>query len=89
MEMPINFLSRREQATPLVVDLFGLRHDAARFEIERSSEVEAAITAQAPVFIGVSGGRDSQALAYRVCEYLDEAGHGGARLLIHADLGQS
>jgi 3'-phosphoadenosine 5'-phosphosulfate sulfotransferase (PAPS reductase)/FAD synthetase len=40
------------------------------------------------VFVGVSGGRDSQALAYRVCAHLDDIGHQGRRFLIHADLGR-
>ena len=69
MERPIKFVTRVKPDTPLAVDLFGLGHDAARFEIERSNEVDLAIAAQAPVFIGVSGRRDSQALAYRGCDH--------------------
>ena len=88
MERPIKFVTRVKPDTPLAVDLFGLGHDAARFEIERSNEVDLAIAAQAPVFIGVSGRRDSQALAYRGCDHLDDAGDSGARLLIHSDLGR-
>lgn len=42
----------------------------------------------APVFVGVSGGKDSQALAYRVQAHLDAIGHAGVRALIHADLGR-
>jgi tRNA(Ile)-lysidine synthase TilS/MesJ len=38
------------------------------------------------VYVGVSGGKDSQALAYRVQEHLDAIGHSGVRALIHADL---
>lgn len=41
----------------------------------------------APVAIGVSGGKDSQAAAIATFEYLDRVGHTGPRLLIHADLG--
>ena len=44
-------------------DLFGLRADVERFSIEVPSEVASVLGAGAPVFVGVSGGRDSQALA--------------------------
>lgn len=41
----------------------------------------------APVAIGVSGGKDSQAAARSVFEHLDRAGHIGPRILVHSDLG--
>lgn len=41
-----------------------------------------------PVAIGVSGGKDSIATALRLAAYLDEIGHRGPRILIHADLGE-
>lgn len=41
----------------------------------------------APVAVGVSGGKDSQAAAIATFEHLDRIGHAGPRLLIHADLG--
>lgn len=41
----------------------------------------------APVAIGVSGGKDSSAVAIAVVTYLRELGHKGTVLLIHADLG--
>ena len=69
-------------------DLFGLMADVERFSIEVPSEVANVLAAGAPVFVGVSGGRDSQALAYRVCAHLDDIGHQGRRFLIHADLGR-
>lgn len=69
-------------------DLFGLMADVERFSIEVPSEVANVLGAGAPVFVGVSGGRDSQALAYRVCAHLDDIGHQGRRILIHADLGR-
>jgi 3'-phosphoadenosine 5'-phosphosulfate sulfotransferase (PAPS reductase)/FAD synthetase len=69
-------------------DLFGLMADVERFSIEVPSEVANVLAAGAPVFVGVSGGRDSQALAYRVCAHLDDIGHPGRRFLIHADLGR-
>lgn len=41
----------------------------------------------APVAVGVSGGKDSQAAALATFRYLDQIGHTGPRILIHADLG--
>lgn len=41
----------------------------------------------APVAVGVSGGKDSQAAALATFKYLEEIGHIGPRILIHADLG--
>lgn len=66
-------------------DLFG---ESAQRPALTTPEVDAAIEAHAPCFIGVSGGCDSQALAYRTIEHLDTAGHRGPRYLIHADLGR-
>jgi len=42
----------------------------------------------APVAIGVSGGKDSCALAFATVEHLDAVGHRGPRILIHSDLGR-
>jgi 3'-phosphoadenosine 5'-phosphosulfate sulfotransferase (PAPS reductase)/FAD synthetase len=39
------------------------------------------------VAMGVSGGKDSQACALRTTKYLNEIGHTGPRVLVHADLG--
>jgi 3'-phosphoadenosine 5'-phosphosulfate sulfotransferase (PAPS reductase)/FAD synthetase len=50
-------------------------------------DVDAALATDAVVVIGISGGKDSQASAYAVIRYLDEIGHKGERLLVHADLG--
>ncbi len=41
----------------------------------------------APVAVGVSGGKDSDAQAIAVFRHLDAIGHTGPRLLIHSDLG--
>lgn len=41
----------------------------------------------APVAVGVSGGKDSCAVAFATMQSLDEIGHTGPRVLIHADLG--
>jgi 3'-phosphoadenosine 5'-phosphosulfate sulfotransferase (PAPS reductase)/FAD synthetase len=73
---------------PARADLFGLAEGAARFALEVPPVIATAIDAGTPVFIGVSGGRDSQALAYRVCAHLDDVGHQGQRFLIHSDLGR-
>lgn len=51
-------------------------------------DVYALIRANAPVAIGVSGGKDSCALALATCEELDSIGHTGPRVLIHSDLGR-
>ena len=42
----------------------------------------------APVAIGVSGGKDSDAAAIATNDELDRRGHTGPRLLIHSDLGR-
>jgi len=50
-------------------------------------EVDQLIAADAPVAIGVSGGKDSSAVVFATIEHLDRVGHRGPRLLIHSDLG--
>lgn len=50
-------------------------------------EIAALIQADAPVAIGVSGGKDSQAAALATIAHLDAVGHSGPRILIHSDLG--
>jgi 3'-phosphoadenosine 5'-phosphosulfate sulfotransferase (PAPS reductase)/FAD synthetase len=52
-------------------------------------DVDAALALGSPVAIGVSGGKDSCALAFSVVDYLDRIGHRGARILIHSDLGRT
>lgn len=49
--------------------------------------VTQALAADAPVAIGVSGGKDSQAALIATLAHLDAIGHAGPRLLVHADLG--
>jgi len=51
-------------------------------------EITAAIDCDAPVAIGVSGGKDSCALAIEVVRWLNAVGHIGPRVLVHADLGR-
>ncbi len=50
-------------------------------------EIDALIASGAPVAVGVSGGKDSQAAALKTFAYLDSVGHKGPRILVHADLG--
>jgi 3'-phosphoadenosine 5'-phosphosulfate sulfotransferase (PAPS reductase)/FAD synthetase len=59
-----------------------------RFDVARDPLIDMALAGHAPVFVGVSGGKDSQALAYRVQAYLETIGHRGPRALIHSDLGR-
>lgn len=62
-----------------------LRHKSRPIAI--TPAIAALLWQHAPVAIGVSGGKDSQAAAIATFEYLDRIGHTGPRLLIHADLG--
>lgn len=55
--------------------------------VTTAPEVDALLSANAVVAIGVSGGKDSDACAIAVCAHLDSIGHTGTRLLVHADLG--
>lgn len=50
--------------------------------------VSALLAQDAPVAIGVSGGKDSCALALATVAYLDAIGHKGPRVLVHSDLGR-
>ena len=56
--------------------------------VELNAGIRALITANAPIALGVSGGKDSCALAIATCEELDKMGHTGPRILIHSDLGR-
>ena len=56
----------------------------AKVEIAAIVKLGAALAANAPVAIGVSGGKDSCAAALATIEHLDAIGHTGPRLsLIH------
>ncbi len=58
-----------------------------RSAVVSTPEVDSLVAAGAPVAIGVSGGKDSTAVAIATVEHLDAIGHTGPRVLIHADLG--
>lgn len=67
----------------------GVRHraDVTDRRIAITPEVRQLLDAGAPVAIGVSGGKDSCAVALGTVKYLKEIGHTGPVVLIHADLG--
>jgi 3'-phosphoadenosine 5'-phosphosulfate sulfotransferase (PAPS reductase)/FAD synthetase len=58
-----------------------------RLGVALTPRVEALVADGAPVAIGVSGGKDSSAVAFATVEYLDAVNHRGPRVLIHSDLG--
>ena len=55
--------------------------------IEYTEDVLRIIQNKGPVAIGVSGGKDSCAVAFATTTWLDQQGHTGPRILIHSDLG--
>lgn len=57
------------------------------YDVVVTPEVSEWLAAGAVCALGVSGGKDSQAMAIRLAEYLDQIGHKGPRVLIHSDLG--
>lgn len=57
--------------------------------IATTPEVDALIAGDAPVAIGVSGGKDSDAATFATLDHLDRVGHRGPRLLVHSDLGRT
>lgn len=58
------------------------------FNVATSPTINSLLAANAPVALGVSGGKDSSAMSLAVTTYLDEIGHNGPRILIHSDLGR-
>lgn len=60
---------------------------ASNRKVATTPEVDRLLAEWSPVAIGVSGGKDSSAVAVATVEYLDRVGHAGPRILIHADLG--
>lgn len=57
--------------------------------VTTTPEIVELLAANSPCAIGVSGGKDSCALALATVAYLDAIGHTGPRLLIHSDLGRT
>jgi len=54
-----------------------------------TATVNELISSHAPVGMGISGGKDSTAMAASLKNYLDARGHTGPRMLIHADSGRA
>jgi 3'-phosphoadenosine 5'-phosphosulfate sulfotransferase (PAPS reductase)/FAD synthetase len=65
------------------LNLLASRSSAA---VATTPEVDALLAANAPVAVGVSGGKDGAYAAIVLDEYLNLVGHRGPRLLIHSDL---
>lgn len=70
------------------LELFARPRGRLDHGVETCPEVNMLLADDAPVAMGVSGGKDSCALALATSEYLDIIGHRGPRILIHADLGR-
>lgn len=58
------------------------------YPISATPELDVLLASGAPVALGISGGKDSTAAAHATCQYLDQLGHAGPRVLIHSDLGR-
>ena len=58
------------------------------YSLAITPEITNLLAANAPVALGISGGKDSSAMSLAASSYLDEIGHTGPRLLIHSDLGR-
>ena len=56
--------------------------------ITTTEHIDQLIRAGSPVAIGVSGGKDSDVAAIATSDRLNDLGHAGPRILIHADLGR-
>lgn len=84
--MPTHLVSLQGLSTWGQISL-PFHHPPTASTISITPEIEDMLAASCAVAIGVSGGKDSQACALRLTQYLDEVGHTGPRLLVHADLG--
>jgi 3'-phosphoadenosine 5'-phosphosulfate sulfotransferase (PAPS reductase)/FAD synthetase len=58
-----------------------------KYPVTSTREIDHLLKTNAPVAVGVSGGKDSSAVALRLNDHLNQIGHTGPRLLIHSDLG--
>lgn len=56
--------------------------------VATTPDVDRLLGGNAVVAVGVSGGKDSVAVALAVARHLDAIGHTGPRVLIHSDLGR-
>ena len=55
--------------------------------VATNAQVDSLLGENCPVAIGVSGGKDSCAVAFATVAHLNKIGHTGPRVLVHADLG--
>ena len=60
----------------------------AQYPVALNDQVLELLHCNVPVAIGVSGGKDSSAVASRTAAFLKEIGHSGPVILIHSDLGR-
>lgn len=81
---PIQFMQGRSLVAPAMQS----RSSATDSPVAVTPEVRALLAKDCVVAIGVSGGKDSDACAIATTRYLDQIGHAGPRVLIHADLGR-
>jgi 3'-phosphoadenosine 5'-phosphosulfate sulfotransferase (PAPS reductase)/FAD synthetase len=73
-----------------IIEIFPVGQSVAphnKYDISITPKVSEMLAANCVVSVGVSGGKDSSAVAIRLSHYLDSIGHTGPRVLIHADLG--
>jgi 3'-phosphoadenosine 5'-phosphosulfate sulfotransferase (PAPS reductase)/FAD synthetase len=82
-------ISRTGSASGLFADASLARSGAAEplAPIASAPDIDDALRRGAAACISTSGGKDSQSCALATVRYLDEIGHAGPRILIHADLG--
>jgi len=57
-------------------------------EVSVTPEIERLLGSNAVVAVGISGGKDSDACAIATDRHLNQIGHTGPRVLVHADLGR-
>ncbi len=74
---------------PLVTAFAGPNDGYVLPGIATTQAVSSLLAQNAAVGIGISGGKDSSAMAHLLKTTLDARGHTGPRILIHADLGRA
>lgn len=68
--------------------LTSIQAAAETHDLAIDAEIAEMIAADAVIAFGVSGGKDSDAMALATSRFLDQVRHAGPRVLIHADLGE-
>lgn len=76
------------EPVPFAEELSPLQGKKFEYGVSITPEIQALLASGAAVAVGVSGGKDSDAVALRLAQYLDEIRHTGPRVLIHSDLGR-